>query len=165
VIYNLLARLLARPAVANYLIRRAKKTPYTNILSPDRKEVYMVRLWLFNPYKYVDGKEVKKYPNLPSIRLHKIMVPDRDRDQHDHPWNARTFILRGWYWERRSFHNMFLRKAGQTATIKFEEYHNITQVSPGGVWTMFVTGKLKGMWGFKVDGVKVPFWEYLKARK
>ena len=37
-----------------------------------------------------------------------------------------------------------------------------TSVSPGGVYTLFMTGPFKEMWGFNVNGVKVPFRQYIK---
>lgn len=140
-----------------------------HITGPDGS-VYMERYWLFNPYPAnSSGKRAWwKFPI--SIRLHRIMRPDGDRHLHDHPWNARTFILRGWYVEKRPCtptpeydytDDFYQRKAGDTAALNFGEYHRITQVSDGGVWTLFVTGKYRGTWGFDVDGVKVPWRRYL----
>lgn len=136
----------------------------------------MERYWLFNAYgKDVEGNTTDpRWPWLVSIRLHKINVPDVDRDKHDHPWNARTVILRGYYGEVReltvqaNFPNdgrLILRRPGDTAALKYGEYHKIVEVSEGGVWTLFITGRYRGVWGFKVNGVKVPWREYLAARQ
>lgn len=46
----LVAKLLARPAIADWLITRAQRTPYLHIMSADGTEMYMGRWWLFNPY-------------------------------------------------------------------------------------------------------------------
>lgn len=170
---GLIAKFLARPAVTNWLIRRATKTPYYHITSSDGSEVYMYRYWLFNPYPLHSSGKKNWFPI--SIRLHHIMRKDHDRDMHDHPWNARTFILRGSYTEVRPYIQVFdsdgvvqysddklyERHAGQTATLKYGEYHRILQVSDGGVWTMFITGKYRGTWGFLVNGVKVRYRKYL----
>jgi hypothetical protein len=164
-----IAKFLARPAVVEYLIRRAKRTPYVHITGPDGS-IYMERYWLFNPYPASSSGAAKnRFPI--SIRLHRIMRPDGDRHLHDHPWNARTFILRGGYTEVRPRRHCGMsnwsdtypvkREAGETAALKFGEYHRITSVSDGGVWTLFVTGKYRGTWGFDVDGVKKPWREYL----
>lgn len=154
-----LARFLARPAVVDWLIRRAMRTPYTPIISEGK--LYMERYWLFNPYP-ADSSGKRPWWQFPiSIRLHHILLPDQDRHLHDHPWNARTFILRGWYVERRPVPHEFIRRAGDTVALKFGEYHRITEVSPGGVWTLFITGRYRGTWGFNVDGRKVPWREYL----
>lgn len=165
-IARLLAKVLARPRVVDWLIQRAKKTPYTHIMSEDGSVVYMERYWLFNPYPAdTSGSERRGWQFPISMRLHRIVREDLDRHLHDHPWNARTIILRGWYYENRlqpdGLTRGVFRTEGQTATLKFGEYHRITQVSQGGVWTLFITGPYRGTWGFMVDGVKVPWRKYL----
>jgi hypothetical protein len=154
----MLAYLLSRPAVVDYLIRRAKRTPYRHITGPDGT-VYMERYWLFNPYPAESSGQGLRFPI--SVRLHRIMREDQDRALHDHPWNARTFILRGDYTEVREDGRTYWRRAGDTARLRFGEFHQITSVSDGGVWTLFVTGKYRGTWGFLVDGVKVQWRKYL----
>jgi hypothetical protein len=156
-----IAKILAIPAVTCWLIRRAQRTPYWHIVKDG--VTYMERYWLVNPYDNATRKTKHSWFPL-SLRIHHIMQPDQDRDLHDHPWNARTFILHGWYREVREDGAIIRRVAGDTARLNFGEYHRITEVSDGGVWTLFVTGKFQGMWGFKVDGVKVPFREYLAAK-
>lgn len=161
--YAVLARFLALPWVFRFLLWRAKKTPYFHILSPDGADVYMWRWWLFNPYDY--ETRAVRWAWLPSIRIHHIKRPDGDRHLHDHPWDARTFVLRGWYWEtRQEFPWVRLNAAGQTAEIPHNCFHRITGISPDGVYTLFVTGAPKHDWGFLVDGQKVPHKEYLKIR-
>lgn len=165
-IWWLVAKLVAMPVVANYLIKRSFKTPYFDLPG------YMRRWWLFNGYGNTDtepdeSRHERKYKWLPSIRIHHILREDDARDMHDHPWDARTLILKGWYMEERMLGDdwevEFLRKEGDTASLKFGEYHNIAMVSPGGVWTMFFTWDYKGGWGFLVDGKKVPWREYTNA--
>jgi uncharacterized protein YwqG len=95
---------------------------------------------------------------------------------HDHPWDARTIILRGFYWEVRPMSPNdehyglangahFLRWKGDTAQLNFGEFHQIVKVPEDGVWTMFITYKYRGTWGFLVDGVKVKWKEYLNGRR
>lgn len=172
---SLLAKILARPSIANWIIERSKRTPYRHIIDPNGS-VYMERYWVFNAYGEHAEDNNARFQWLPSIRVHRIMRPDNDRALHDHPWNARTFILKGDYKEiRRETFDIYpypeitvavpyVRKAGDTAALKFGEYHTITEVSEGGVYTLFCTWKYRGTWGFLVDGVKVPWREYL-ARK
>lgn len=110
------------------------------------------------------------------------MRPDRDRDLHDHPWNARTIILRGSYTEERLLdHDDPLlsglnvpantqateyidRLPGDTAALKHGEYHRIDEVSAGGVFTLFITSRWKGDWGFLVNGAKVPRKKYMSEK-
>lgn len=174
--WKLIAKICAKPAVAQWLINRAFKTPYSHITGPDGS-IYMGRWWLFNAYP-APGEYKGKWQFPISIRIHHIQRADSDRNLHDHPWNARTIIIGGGYVEKRlrvidrdsdsqidwgtdPVHSAHIRRVGDTAALKFGEYHSITDVTPGGAWTIFITGKYRGTWGFLVDGVKVPWWKYL----
>lgn len=162
-----LASLLAKPAVANWLIKRAQRTPYMHILSPDGDTTYMWRWWLLNPYARKTGEP--RWSWLPfSLRIHHIARPDYDEHPHDHPWNARTIILKGWYTEERLFQGHisswmapFIRTPGNTAKLTHGEYHSIKEVGPNGAVTLFITWKYQGPWGYLVDGVKIPWRKYL----
>ena len=159
-----IARYVSQPHVADALIALSAKTKYFDLAG------YMDRDWLFNPYMVVNGEAVEADRRLPSIRVHHILRPDTARHPHDHPWDARSIILRGWYKEVRQVRNgygelvpaKFTREAGDTATLKFGEFHHISEVSEGGVWTAFITFDYQGTWGFLVDGVKIPWREYEK---
>ena len=87
---------------------------------------------------------------------------------HDHPWNARTIVLRGWYAEERpttrGTNSLHVRSKGFTGRLLFGEFHRIACVSDGGVWTLFFTWKKRGTWGFAVGGRKVPWREYLQGQ-
>ena len=167
-IWRTLAWVLTRFDSASWL--HAISWPYTHIIGPDGS-LYMRRFWLFNPY--TPGYGVR-WPRLPSVRLHHIMRPDTARHLHDHPWVARTIVLRGWYTEDRRepvdagaflpdghvvTHR--LRSLGYTGTLSPHDFHAITDVSPGGAWTLFFTWGKSQTWGFLVNGVKVPYREYL----
>lgn len=183
-IWGAIARLASRPSVAAWIIRRAQRTPYVPITSRDGTEVYMDRWWLFNPYSKDEAGNAgpARLSWLPSIRVHHIMRADDDGHMHDHPWNARTIVLRGWYHEERlgelgvkahpdaidfrvcddfSIREIFERNTGYTGRVLFNSYHRISEVSPGGVYTLWFTWKYRGTWGFLVDGVKVHYKKYL----
>lgn len=163
IIASLLASIVSLPSVADWLIRRATRTPYTHL------DGYMNRYWLFNAYEKHDGVEVTPVPWLPSARLHHILRKDLDAHMHDHPWDARTIILRGGYVERRldscGREVTAWRMAGDTAEIRYGQYHTIDWVPEEGVWTMFITFRYRGTWGFLVNGKKVPWREYLSVEK
>lgn len=172
VLWKALAWVVSRKPIADWLIYRSWATPYFDLSG------YMERWWLFNAYAGQEEldeskRHDRKYKWLPSIRIHHILRADLARDLHDHPWDARTIILKGWYIEDRLeqfYHNnpewpdidiiKYTKVRGDTATLKYGEYHTITKVSPGGVWTLFMTWDYKGMWGFLVNGVKIPWREY-----
>lgn len=184
-LWRLAALIISRPAVAARLIRRAQRTPYTHIMSADGADCYMGRWWLFNAYtKDANGDPAPaRWSWLPSIRVHHIMRPDQDRHLHDHPWNARTIVLRGWYEEERharehpydghafwrlmpipaaeALRVVFMRRRGYTGRLLFGQFHRISAVPEAGVWTLFFTWRKRGTWGFDVNGVKVPWRKYL----
>jgi len=168
--WRLVARVVTLPAVRDWLIRRAQRTPYTPILGPGGS-YYMGRWWLFNPYgKDANGDPTPaRWPWLPSVRIHHITRPDSDRHMHDHPWNARTIVLRGGYEEERpasqGVRTVHWRADAYTGRLLFGQYHRISYVTPGGVWTLFFTWRKKGTWGFLVGGVKVPWRRYLELEK
>lgn len=161
-IFNIFGRALAAcPLAVDAIIARAKRRPYSDIVD-QHGEVYMRRWWLFNPYNTSD-----RFPwrYLPSVRVHEIVRPDRDQHLHDHPWNARTIIMRGGYIEKRETVPPFkARLAGHSYLLKFGEFHRIATIMGDSAWTIFITYRYRGAWGFKVDGVKVPWREYLAAR-
>ena len=163
-LWRAVAKIVSQPVIRDYLIERSMRTPYFHL------EGYMNRYWLFNAYDFDTQDKYKRKSEqitwLPSIRIHHILRKDEDRHLHDHPWDARTIILKGWYKERKQaevfgYHTRTLT-AGDTSPIRYGEYHSIDEVSEGGVWTMFFTWKYMGVWGFLVDGIKVPWREYLK---
>ncbi|MCK2183545.1 hypothetical protein [Halomonas getboli] len=157
-IWKAIAHLASRPAVTRWLLRRAMRTPYSHIVK--NGETYMERYWLFNPYD--NATRVARRPWCPvSVRLHVIRKPDEDEHLHDHPWDARTLILRGWYLEERHGQHLTSRQPGDTAEIGVRRYHRITDVCQDGAVTLFITGRERGDgWGFLVDGRHVPWREY-----
>jgi hypothetical protein len=175
--WRVFAKVLAHPVIANRLINRAQRTPYLHIMSADGTEMYMGRWWLFNPYDNETRERRFKWSPW-SIRIHHIKRADGDRDLHDHPWNARTIILRGNYTEQRLLEQSdpvlagmhvpegalateyITRNPGDTAQLSFGEYHRIDEVSEGGVYTLFISGPYQGVWGFLVNGAKVDWRTY-----
>lgn len=166
--WRFVAFIVSRGLIADYLIGRSMRTPYFPLPR------YMGRWWVFNAYDNdpdkpgTDRDAARKYPSLPSIRVHHILREDLANHPHDHPWDARTIILRGGYRERRSVRRSLgwtqvrhERKRGDTVPIRFGEYHHIEQVSEGGVWTLFFTWRYCGTWGFLVNGKKVPWRQYV----
>lgn len=184
IIWSAIARICSMAPVRGVIIRKAQRTPYFDIVGLDGA-TYVGRWWLFNAYgRGADGEATPaRWPWLPSIRVHHIQRPDGERHLHDHPWNARTVVLDGWYAEEMPWASLsdkeamradgvaitnttraiFYRKAGYTGRIRFGHYHRICAIAEGGAWTLFFTWGKQGAWGFNVNGRKVPWREYLKA--
>lgn len=163
--WRLLAWIVSRNAVACWLYFRAKRTPYRHLQRDGEPGIYMFRWWLFNPYD--EDTRKARYPWVPfSVRVHHIIRHDRDQHLHDHPWNARTLIMAGGYVETRENGQLRLMKTGDTAALRFGEFHRIDSVaSDVGALTLFITFGYQGTWGFKVNGQKVPWREYLAERQ
>lgn len=164
-IWRGIADIISTEIVGDWLIRRAMRTPYTHIYSKDGIDIYMGRWWLFNPYPASGEAKRFGWGWLPSVRIHHIMHEDQDHHLHDHPWNARTIVLAGWYVEQRGISAYYNRYEGYTGRLLYGQYHRITRVPETGVWTLFITWKQRGDWGFNVDGVKVPWRDYLANEK
>jgi hypothetical protein len=116
-----------------------------------------------------------------SIRLHHINRKDHDRDLHSHPFDYRTFVCKGFYAEvfddlvvpsyvdsnlmlRLGPHGRRVIFRGDTQTGTGQKFHRISEVSPGGVWTLFCMTNNSNDWGFLVDDQFVLSRDYFKAK-
>lgn len=122
---------------------------------------YLVPPWLHLPF---------------AIRLHHIKLADGPRLPHNHPYTFYSFVLLGWYTEEKqqvthaiaAGRSLFKRNGGalkairdclptsvrhmpfEVHEIRNDVYHRITEVSPGGVWTLIVHPRKPKQydWGF-----------------
>lgn len=157
--WKLVAWIVSRPRIADWIIAVAMRTPYWHL------QGYMDRYWLFNGYDRNYKK--RKYPWLKmSIRVHRILRRDNDRVDHNHPFDARTIILKKWYVEERNGISV-TRCVGDTATILKDDFHRITKVPAMGTWTMFIIFKDygSGEWGFKTPAGFVRASEYISEQE
>ena len=98
-----------------------------------------------------------------NVFLHRFHKSDPD-DLHDHPWNYRTLILKGGYWEYTP-QGKFWRGVGHYRKMPAESLHRI-ELEPGvNCWTLFIPGKHKREWGFISDNQWFQWEEYLSQRK
>lgn len=96
-----------------------------------------------------------------AIRLHHIIRADRDRYLHDHPFDFVSIILKGFYVEE-----LPLNRSGANARpggprmsrvvrwvnrARAQEFHRISEVSEGGVWTLVFAQKSMKPWGFMTE--------------
>ncbi len=157
------------------LIRRAVRTPYFDIPG------YLLRFWLV-PYRRSD--EPGCGPVSPwrrpiafglqlvdiAARIHAILRSDREHAPHSHPWAYLTVILFGGYWEERYDDDgmCISRRWHGPGSILWRpagSWHRLDLPPGTTTWTLFITFKKQGSWFFNVNGVKVPWRDYLKEHK
>lgn len=150
--------------VISELIDQAKKTPYFHLAG------YMDRWWVTAPYEGKDPDAKRSG----EVRLHHILRGDLDADMHDHPWPSTSIPIRGWFIERTPMsqdqhpsqdatcYRDQLVTAGQIVRRHSANFrHKIIEVSPGGVWTLFITGQWAKEWGFHTPAGFVYWRTYL----
>lgn len=156
-------RIWMPPRLADAIIRRAMRTPYTHLQGADGS-LYMARFWL-RPYA-PDGRGI-------AARVHHIARADADRHLHDHPWNFVSVVLKGGYVEARptsldpDFEHesraerctLTERRAGSVAFRRATDRHRIVSVQPD-TWTLFITGPKLHTWGFFTPHGKEYWWLY-----
>lgn len=121
--------------------------------------------WAFNEaYDIMDGLEPDKVYlhrrrliTTPwfAVNIHRIYLPDRGRDPHDHPFWFVTIPLRGWYnetvWKMiggtRSPYTQRIHRRFRPMVLRLGRAHQIDAVSKDLV-TLFIHGPRKPSWGF-----------------
>lgn len=117
---------------------------------------------------YLDRLRVLETPWL-SVYLHHIHRPDAEVDPHDHPWAFASLVLCGSYeevtWPDKA--NEYYRyprdrRRWSVRRTPRRAAHMITKVT-GPLWTLVVTGRDHGEWGFYQEGHYSPWRKYLGA--
>lgn len=146
-IWRWIAFVITHTSIAERIIAsRNRLTPYFNL------DGYMERWWWMPSFLLTFDKQIAAYRPwawLPfRIRLHHILQADADAVLHDHPFNWRTIVLRGFYIEEDVTGKEYVRLAGDTRAATCETFHRINRVSTRGVWTLFFMSKKHQEWGF-----------------
>ena len=129
-----------------------------------------------NGQPYLDRLRIVQTP-LFGVYLHRIHVPDVDRDPHNHPWWFASLVLSGGYHElvwddpvnlakltyRDTNPTLRSRNRWSLRTIRRSQAHKITAVR-GQLWTLVLTGPRRASWGFWTDQGFVDWRDYLKAQ-
>lgn len=137
-LWRAVAWVVCTPAIADWIIQRAMCTPGEHLKG------YMNRYNLFNPHR-------RWFPF--SIRVHHILRADAGLSLHDHPWNARTIILKGSYEEMREDRTLLRTYAvGATHAIPLGSFHRVTAVDERiGAVTLFFMGRFRRDWSFQAE--------------
>ena len=136
--FLLITRTINLHPVLMWLTRRLR-IRYINI----NGQPYLERYWLGTYF----GR---------TFYLHRFVSCDSERCLHDHPWNARAFVISGWYKEQRLKYlcskrgiisNIHTRKAGFFNRLSTTTFHRIITAREN-TWTLFWHGKREKEWGF-----------------
>jgi len=90
------------------------------------------------------------------VYVHKICLPDGERDPHNHPRTLWSLVLRGGYretvcradggrWPR-------VRRRWSWQRLALDEFHAITALDRVPTWTLLVVGPERQPWGFLTPG-------------
>ena len=88
-----------------------------------------------------------------SVRLHHWMHSDDSRAMHDHTWWFITFVIKGSYVDVIPPVTEWMGVGHRIAWRPALHRHTV-QVSPGGCWTLLLTGPKIRPFGFWVNGEK-----------
>lgn len=82
-----------------------------------------------------------------SLKLHKIVRPDDDRCEHDHPWWFVRIVLKGGYVEEVEG-KTFTRRPGSVTWCGRGFRHRITTLRAAASWSLVLCGPKRDAWGF-----------------
>tara|TARA_B100001758_G_C18081198_1_gene438342 strand:+ start:135 stop:575 length:441 start_codon:yes stop_codon:yes gene_type:complete len=110
---------------------------------------------------YIFLKNRKNFPF--NVFLHRFLKSDPD-ELHDHPWNFRTIILRGGYWEH-THEGKFWRKPWTYRYCTANCFHRI-ELDPNvkECWTLFIPSKSYKEWGFQTKEGWLNHLSYFKLK-
>ncbi|MDI3260303.1 MAG: hypothetical protein QJR02_11465 [Sinobacteraceae bacterium] len=161
------------------------RRPYFHLYGEDGS-LYMGRWWAFggsHPERddRDDAQRTWKRHALDSRigkfvagRLHLLAREDRARDNHTHPADFISFVLWGWYKEKRpldqkqhaglddTHYTVTHRRMFSIAYRRAEDRHTIIEVSEGGCWTFVIWFRKGKTWGFwNKQNEFIPWKQYL----
>jgi len=111
---------------------------------------------------YIFLKDRKNFPF--NIFIHKFLKSDPD-DLHDHPWEFRTIILAGGYWEYTE-EGKFWRAPGTYRYAPQNTFHRVElDKNIPYCWTLFIPSVSTRDWGFKTVRGWIQHEEYFKQKK
>lgn len=149
------------------LVRIRVLRPYFDIYI--KGDLYMRRWWL-------RGDDLAREAGKITAGVHHIVRPDEDRDMHTHPCSFLSIVLWRWYRERlpesqqqpyfddETRYVERVRRFGSIALRRVSDRHLISEVAPGGAWTLVIWFRKRGSWGFATKDGFVNWRNYIGRR-
>lgn len=128
-----------------------------------RENSGMKPFWKTNPFQ-IRWNEPLGLPECPyayrwvfiffgmSIRLHKWVRSDDKRYMHDHAWNFRTFVLKGYYHDISEYNGAEICERVKWTAYRKATHKHFVDIPKGGAWTLLFCSKPYRKWGFWVNG-------------
>jgi hypothetical protein len=175
--YNTLGYILSRALP----IIKAVARPHVHLFDLDGS-MYMGRWSVVDEFKRANDRDTTERTRASkvlewatgytAIRLHWIRRADHDRDMHNHPFNYRSFVLKGCYaeeYDEPGMHDSRLLgyrwvHRGGTVTGSEDKFHRIDLVPSEGVWTLFCMTRNTNKWGFNHEGTFIRSARYFRMR-
>lgn len=101
-----------------------------------------------------------------NVYLHRFLRSDDDRALHDHPWDNRSWVLRGSYLEHLQDGSVAIRNEGEVIERRAIEAHRVVlpdDAEPA--VTLFFTGPIIRSWGFYCPKRWVPWREFVTVEE
>lgn len=110
-------------------------------------KVYWHRYYLF----YRDRMDNPRWLDyLPNVYIHVFESSEPDgEDEHSHPWNTISLLLKGQYTESINYNEQRTTKRWRLARLSNKDSHRLTDVSLG-TTTLFMHGFRQADWRFYV---------------
>jgi len=102
-----------------------------------------------------------------NIYIHEIFKADEDLHLHDHPWNYRSYIIKGSF-EELYTNSEYYRNVIQAQSVRSgmivkrlaTTFHKVEKIHSSKIVTLFITGRKFRDWGYLVDGEWVQHTKY-----
>lgn len=109
--------------------------------------IYWHRYYLF----YKDNMDNPRwFDYLPNAYIHIFGSAEPDgEDEHNHPWNSLSFLIKGRYVENINLTETRETKAGRFAWLSHKDSHRLANVEQG-TTTLFMHGFRWGVWKFHI---------------
>lgn len=151
-------------SIMKWILERVVKRLPENRIS-FKGDVYLRRFYLLGKCPpalreyFAHGPAVEeRFAFLPfTVYLHCFERPDKDRDLHNHPWNATGLVLTDGYVEERYTEHPSKSTAERVYRrvkrwgfnhINADDYHRVDALGSPSTWTLFMVGDKVQSWGF-----------------
>lgn len=113
---------------------------------------------------YLEKWRLAQGPDGSATLIHRFLRSDGDNELHDHPWDNRTIVISGGYYDVTPTGRRWLGP-GAILNRRAHHFHRV-ELEPGiQPVTLFWHGPKINEWGFlSADGLKIPADQFLASK-